>query len=322
WIAGLFDHVPSDLRKKARDYGVTLSDEVMQGIRSDMNSLHMSEQAATIFNAAKLFPTVDATNFSQALKVTRDAFSMLATKQLTAAQAGKVLQDMWPNLAKAGTSAIGVINKGLVEMIRLDDEAGTHTQAIADFLKDQATSGASSFSEALGVTSDAYTKLADDQKQVADLTSQLTGSQLTDFAKIIDLRKKMATADKDHAAGYQQQIDEILGKQSDQLTSIDALNRDMLVQQGIIDATTIKSQGSADAMGAALAAEFNQLLNSGVSFADAIKAVGPGIDSLGAILLKTGMQGSAAFEAIKGEVDLYNDAVAGPALQSANALGK
>src|SRR6185369_444973 len=31
WIAGLFDHVPSDLRKKARDYGVTLSDEVMQG---------------------------------------------------------------------------------------------------------------------------------------------------------------------------------------------------------------------------------------------------------------------------------------------------
>src|SRR6185369_16431250 len=242
WIAGLFDHVPSDLRKKARDYGVTLSDEVMQGIRSDMNSLHLSEQAATIFNAAKLFPTVDATNFSQALKVTRDAFSMLATKQLTAAQAGKVLQDMWPNLAKAGTSAIGVINKGLVEMIRLDQEAGTHTQAIADFLKDQATSGASSFSEALGVTSAAYQQLADDQQKLADLQSQ---SQTTEIA---------------------QQIKD--------------LTKDILTQQGIIDATTIKSQGSADAMGAALAAEFDELLASGVSFADAIKAVGPGIDSL------------------------------------------
>lgn len=323
WVAGLFDHVPSNLKNLARGYGVTLSDEVMKGIRADMDALHLSQQAATIFNASKLFPTVDATNFSQALNITRDAFSMLATKQLTAAQAGKVLQDMWPNLAKAGTSAIGAINKGLVELIRLDDAAGTHSQAIADFLKEQATTGASSFSDSLSVTGDAYKKLADDQQKLADQDKSRNSEETQAIAKIIDLEAKLKNeTNSDKRAALQDDINKLIDKGADAYAKYKEIADDIIVQQGIIDATTVKSQASADAMAAALAGEFDQLLDSGVSFADAIKAVGPGIDALGTELLNTGLQGSAAFSALKGEVDLYNDSIAGPALQAINALGK
>jgi hypothetical protein len=160
-LFALFDHVPSDLRKLAHGYGVTLSDEVLKGIRASMKDLHLTEQAATIFHAKDLFPTVDSSNFQQAVNITHDAFSMIETHQLTIAQGAQVLDEMWPKLAAAGTDAYGFIGDKLKELIQLNERFGTQSKAIAEFLKQQAGKALDAFNDIAAVGGKTKDELAD-----------------------------------------------------------------------------------------------------------------------------------------------------------------
>lgn len=145
WIASLFDHSEQDVKRLAAGYGVSIGKDIADAIKKSMETLHLSQQGATIINADLLFPKVDAGNLGQAIKITHDVFSMIQTGQLSVAQGAEVLDKMWPKLQKAGTDAYGFIGASLKELIRLDKEFGTHSEAIAAFVKAQTDDIASGF---------------------------------------------------------------------------------------------------------------------------------------------------------------------------------
>lgn len=240
-IAKLFDHKESDIAHlAANDYGASLSQSVNKGIQDTMASLHISEQAATILSAAEIFPTVDSSNFASAMKITRDAFSMIQTGQLSVAQGGKVLDDMWPKLAAAGTDAYGRISNSLKELIALDDTLGTHSKGIADFLKAQASDAAAGLTDlANGYTFDAVGKaVSDAQAKVDQLTKD--GKQGSAEWKTASEELAAALASQAHAAN---------------------------------DAKSKLADVSLTALGT-----FNAAIASGQTFAQALKTIGPSLD--------------------------------------------
>jgi len=133
-LVKMFDHTTKDLKRIASSYGVTVSDEIAAAIKASMKSMNLSQVAATVFNATKLFPTVNTSNINEALRLTHDAFSMIETRQLSVAQAGKVVDEMFAKMSAAGTSATGLISKGLMEIIKLNETFGTHSASIAAFV--------------------------------------------------------------------------------------------------------------------------------------------------------------------------------------------
>jgi hypothetical protein len=177
-IGKLFDHVPRDLQRLAEGYGVALSESILKGIREDMKQFNLTEQAATIFNAAELFPNVDASNFAGALRAVHDAFSMVQTRQLTTAQATQVLDDMWDKLAKTGTSTAGVLSAKLVDLIRLQEQYGTTSKAVTDYVAGQMTAAQTGLNAALGVTAQAHADNLSLTEQMAKETDHLSESYL------------------------------------------------------------------------------------------------------------------------------------------------
>jgi polyhydroxyalkanoate synthesis regulator phasin len=138
-----------------------------------MEELDMGQQAATIINADKMFPKVDATNFADALRVVHDAFSMVATGQFTVAQGAKVVDDMWTKLAEVGTDASGRISDGMKELIQLNEQYGTQSKEIAKFLGEQATAAGNAFTAISKGSTDVFDKVKDQQKVWMDLGKEM-----------------------------------------------------------------------------------------------------------------------------------------------------
>jgi hypothetical protein len=246
-IVKAFDHVPADLHRAAQNYGVDIGDDIVEGIRKDMNSLHLSEQAATIFNTDKLFPTVTVQNFAQALRATHDAFAMIATKQLTVAQGAQVLEAMWPKLAAVGVDAYGRIDDQLKDLIRQNDIFGTKSKAIADFLKGQGADAVAGFVEAVGgVLPPDKLKAWDDLKAKVDAAGDA---------------QKAALEKGDTAAAAKAALD---------------LKDALASQKNMADL----SKGGLEDLGTQAVATFTAMVAAGASEADALKAIHPALDTI------------------------------------------
>lgn len=84
----------------------------------------------------------------------------------------------------------------------------------------------------------------------------------------------------------------------------------------LFDATKVHSQEAAQGLAASITGVVAANMKAGQSFIDAVRGAGPAVTALQAQLVATGYSGGAAFDFIKKEVALANDAVAGPALKS------
>jgi len=136
----MFDHTEKDLKRVVSRFGVNASKSVTDAIASTMKTEGLNQVAATVFNATKIFPTVDTTNIRQALRLTHDAFSMIETRQLTVAQGGKVVDDMFKKMASVATNATGLISAGLLDIIALNERFGTNSAEISKHITAQTTS--------------------------------------------------------------------------------------------------------------------------------------------------------------------------------------
>ncbi len=101
---------------------------------------------------------------------------------------------------------------------------------------------------------------------------------------------------------------------------IDKINADLKVQQAILDATGIKSQAVASAMGAAVVGAVDAEMRAGKSFSAAVADQSDAIANLQTELQKAGFDGGAAFGLMVKQSDLLKDEVAGPVLQALDAL--
>jgi hypothetical protein len=160
----------------------------------------------------------------------------------------------------------------------------------ADFAK-VGTSGAGVLNKAMREMIDLDTQYGTNSKAVSDyVAGQLTNSQ-KGFAQALGV-----TADAYRALP--------LAKTQEDYDNL----------QKVIDITGIHSQATASAVASSLVGIVAANMQAGMSFADAIKNIGPAVTDLQTQLAATGMSGGEAFQFISEEVLLANDAIAGPAL--------
>ncbi len=308
------------------DWGVSITESLALKMQNEIdNGTFKSEVAAAIGHLGEIITAaggLNTSNLSMFEGRFRDMFVMIESGQMTVAQGTKVLDENWKAFAAAGTDALGVLDAKLVDIIKLNDKFGTQSKEITAYLAQQGQAAQTAFGTAIQIGSDAYDAQAKDEQALADLKAKLSGQEVQDLAKIEDLKKQYANADDAHRGAIQQQINDLIGAQDSTLAQIEAVNRDLKTQQGIIAATGLHSQAAASALGAAVAAMFNEEIKSGKTFMEALHDIGPDITNLPKELDKAGYDGGKAFDALKSEADLASDAIAGPALSAVDALSK
>lgn len=309
-IIGLFDHSIQDLKNVGAQYGLALTDSMVKTIKDSMSALHLTEQAATIFNASQLFPTVDATNFADALKLTRDAFSMIETKQLSVAQGAQVVDDMWAKLAKQGTDSVGLLSDKMMELIKLDQQFGTNSAQIASYLKTQYGDVVSGFNDIVkGYAGPIQAEWDSLIAEINKVGGGIKGLDTADSASVANYTKGLVTQMQDLQAQIatmlargiktpqqQQQFDDLqrqLGTLKQQLNGLDA---DMGALGSHLD--SIAATGSSDFqhMGDMAALAFAAARAGGATTLDALNQIGPSLDALSTLQKELGLQASGAFQ--------------------------
>lgn len=318
------------MRNAGRDWGISLSEGLAKQIEQATKSLRegglgLSRDAAQLFNLGGILREaggLSAANLDLFTRKFRDLFALVERGELTLAQASKVIDENFEAFAKAHTDRYGLISAQLREIMDLDARLGTQSAAIAQYRRTQFLAGEQGIAAALKVTADAHKTAGEQAKQIADLRAKLSVDEITNLAKIQDLKKKMAGADAAHAAAYQAEIDKLTGGQESLLTQILALEAGLKKQLAIIDATTVHSQAAADAISAAIVGAIGAEMASGKTFLEAVRSQGDAVKALQAQLEAAGFSGSDAFNELRDVVNLASDDVAGPILASIEGFTK
>ncbi len=236
-IVGLFKK--TEAQKAAadvgRDMGVKISKALAEKIGEDSKRLG-DRVAASLKNLKGIIDEaggIAGFGFDRATSKARDLFSMIQTGKLSVKEAGESFNAVFGDLAEHLEKTKGLASDQFLELMKLDAQYGTQSQAVKDYL----------------------------------------------------------------------------GRRVDALQG----NLDTLLQGGI------STQAGATAIGASLAAAFNQAIQSGASGFDAIKDLMPQIEAFEAQLAEMGLSGGAAFEQLRGMAALAGDEVAGPLIEKFRA---
>ncbi|MCL4822439.1 MAG: hypothetical protein KJ067_25200 [Vicinamibacteria bacterium] len=236
-IVGLFKK--TEAQKAAadvgRDMGVKISKALAEKIGEDSKRLG-DRVAASLKNLKGIIDEaggIAGFGFDKATSKARDLFSMIQTGKLSVKEAGESFNAVFGDLAEHLEKTKGLASDQFLELMKLDAQYGTQSQAVKDYL----------------------------------------------------------------------------GRRVDALQG----NLDTLLQGGI------STQAGATAIGASLAAAFNQAIQSGASGFDAIKDLMPQIEAFEAQLAEMGLSGGAAFEQLRGMAALAGDEVAGPLIEKFRA---
>lgn len=275
-----------------RDFGVSISEGLAKELGEQGKQI--GRQAANVFNLDKIIAEGGGLNTENIGKYTaklRDTFVLVKQGALTAADGAVVLDKNFGNFANQFLKNGPLISKELVEIVKLTDEMGIKSQAVADFIASQVTStivpGLEAFANASKGAVDA---LAENQKKLADLQSQLGSASGADQER---LRKEIAD-----------------------------VTAEIAKQQGVIQATTVTSENAANALSAAVAVAFTEMQKAGIPILEIADKLAPVVDGLAKQFESAGFTGGAAFEKIRNLVTLAADEIAGPAIQAATGLGQ
>ncbi len=169
---------------------------------------------------------------------------------------------------------------------------------------------------AVGLIDKSFLDLLNHAKQLGGLTQSMKdfvaaqGSNAeTGIAAALDITNAAYSKRKD----ILEQI-AALGTGGADQTKLAELNAQLQTQNQLIDAVAIHSQAAADAVSGSLLAIINNQILAGKSFHDSVVTVAPAVDALSAQMIAAGLNGSAAFDALRAQVALVKDEVAGPAL--------
>lgn len=131
-----------------RDFGVRISDDLGKAIAQHAKAMFGgNRQAASIFNLDRIIGEaggVTTNNVGAFADKLRDVFSMLETGRFTLAQAGEVLDKNFTQMVEASTDSLGFLSGRMREIIALDRRFGTNSQAVSQYLREQAQVAAES----------------------------------------------------------------------------------------------------------------------------------------------------------------------------------
>jgi hypothetical protein len=201
------------------------------------------------------------------------------------------LDKKFADFVTTGTDGTGLLSKGLVDVIKKEDELGVSTANVAKYRQGQMAAAEDGIASAVKVTSDAY------------------AAQQTDLKTLDDLHAQYAKATSDDERNKIQ-------------AAIKQTTEDLTTQRGILAATAIQSQEEASAVAATEIAAVDAKVAAGETWIQAVLEQKAEIVGLGDELKQTGFDGGAAFDLIRGEVDLASNKIAGPALTAMEGYTK
>jgi hypothetical protein len=168
-----------------KDFGVGITEDIGQQIENRAKTqFGGSRQAAQVGSLADIISAgggVTTANLDKLQARLRDVFSLLQTGELTGAQSQKILND---NFSTFVDFLGGRVNPALKEIIKLNDQFGTHSKAIADYVDAQANKALSSLTKVISARGDLVSQLEAAQKKgdkgaIAKLQAQLAALPLT-----------------------------------------------------------------------------------------------------------------------------------------------
>jgi TP901 family phage tail tape measure protein len=273
-IATQFDtHITEELAKKI--------EETSEEIGSDWGAmmLHLND-------IIKSSGGVTAANVDHWTQQVRDAFSLTEFGALDLSGAAKVLDDNFGDLVASGTLSSGVLKANVAELIRLDEEFGTASEAVREFksaMMDMAIDGLGKVAAGNKLLQDSL--IEGNKKRVEEV--KLIHEQETE-ERVAEVRKQGKRLKLTEEA-IQVEIDKV---RSDAARRWKAMSHNMAndFKNNFQDKT---KQGYRDL------ADFTELTflamsADGVSFLDALTALEPSLDTLATQMEVTGQNGSAA----------------------------
>ncbi|MCG3776348.1 MAG: hypothetical protein JW395_3202 [Nitrospira sp.] len=284
-------------------------------------------------------------NLPQMTARLHDVFSMVERGQFSIAQGAKVLDENWQAFVAAGTDANGRLSDSLIEIIRLNYEFGTSSKEIAKYMKDLGQSAADAAKTAFDAISSSNTLVSAEFRGTMDQLKDLglAAAAMAEFVTketkravgglnaslkigadalgIVNKKKEeLGTLMADYADKVRRGFNEGSSEMDGLRDKIQALQAEIAKQGLLVDATVIRTQGAATAFGASIYATFNQMVASGMSAREALKALEPSIASLGTQLAATGFTGGAAFADIAAMAAIAANEIAGPTLTAVEGI--
>lgn len=239
-------------RRVGRNWGIAISEAMGDQIAKDAKNLFGgSRQAAELFNMKGIFAAdqnnlgITKRNVEQAAKALHDVFSMIATGQMTIAQGAKVIDENWTDLVEAGTDSFGFVSDSIKELIALDKQYGTQSKEIAEFLKQQADVAVSASNAVIDSVQPLVKAWQDVHARVE------AANKAWDEARKRGDMSAMVKADKEWAAAQKE------------LTALAKAHKQELEDLGQIALAT-----------------FASAMAAGKSYAEALEAAGPGLQTL------------------------------------------
>ncbi len=302
-----------------RDFGVNLSDEALKAL--EPMSKAVGRQATELFALGDIIRQaggVAAVGIDKVTAKARDLFVMLDTGKLTVEQVGATFNDVFGQLAQT-VGPNQLISKGFQELIGLAKQLGDQVQSVKDFVSGQVTSnilpGLGAFT---GANAGAQAALDTAQGQKGDLTGQLQTAQ----QRVADARSAQAAASLADAAAANKALQDAIAAQDALQGKLDTVNATIATQQGLLEATGVKTEGAAAGLAAAALAAFTALQQSGKPVLEIVRQMDPIISNLQKQFQAAGLTGGTAFDLLKERVDLAKDAIAGPVYDAVAGLGQ
>jgi len=235
-FAGL--HVPEEFAKAIEDIEQTTGLQRAQAIATQLDQL------------ITMVGGLNSANFDLFTAKLREIFVFVARGEMTVAQATEVLDKNFANFVAAGTDEMGFLADGIREIIRLDEQMGTHSKAVADYLKGQGAAAVNASNAIIGSLEPRLTEWAARADRIA--------------------KARKGGADKGKFTEDDGTVRDMSKKERDAFTA------DLVAQQAAAAATKHELEN----LGIIAVATFAAAVASGATFNEAMAAAGPGLEQL------------------------------------------
>lgn len=304
-----------------KQWGVTITEALADSIAETAKKLfknsHQIAEAFHIGDIIKAAGGLDTSNIEKFTAKLRDLFVFVGSGAMTASQAAEVLDDNFQDFADHFLANGPLISKELVDIIRLSEEMGVKSKAISEFVTGQilnnVVAGLKTFTDASKNAAEQLTKNKERSKELQD--------QLGDLReRIAEVRDQLA--EKPSSQSLQAELAKLVEEESKLSAELDKTNTSIQKQQGLLDTIAISSQGAAEALAYSVSVAFSKLQDAGTPIFEIVEQLEPIVAELGKRFEEAGFTGGQAFAELQATIALARDEIAGPALQSINALGQ
>jgi TP901 family phage tail tape measure protein len=230
-------------------------------------------------------------NFDQLVGQLRNVFALVEMGTLNVAQAGKIIDENFDDILKAGTSAYGLVNQKIIETIQLTQRLGIESKAVTKFLQEQSSMASSGLNLIATGTIGNFNRANEQVRDAGDALVEAREKVDRLQASIADLKKKGITTEKQRA-----QMALWIRQLADAQTEVSMLEQQIKAAESTLKAAGVTGQKEFDRLGRLAVVAFAAGIGSGKSFLDMMNEIGPALDEASKAQQTFGFEATGAFK--------------------------